>query len=254
MDLLSRLEHALEHLVEGVFSRAFRAPLQPIEIAKRLTREVEQHRAVSVNTTYVPNLYTVHLAPATFAGLQLISGRLLGELEQFLREFTVERHYETIGPIAVRLLEDAEMKADEMQVTAINDAAATPSVPAPSTLRADAPATSRHGAAFTPDMNHTTLISAASITTLEVVAGESRGRTLTLTDGLTLGRGPENTLPLTEMGISRHHAEIVWTDDAWMLRDLGSTNGTFVNGRRITTHALQADDTIRIGGTVMKVR
>ena len=124
MELLSRLERALEDAVEGVFSRAFRTQVQPIEIARRLTREVEAHRTVSVNTVYVPNLYTVALSPKTHAAFQTISGRLLGELEDYLREFTAERHYQTVGAIAVRLVEDAEVKDGEMKVNAENDPAA----------------------------------------------------------------------------------------------------------------------------------
>ena len=107
MDLLAKLEHALEGMVEGVFSRAFKAPLQPIEVAKRLTREMENHRSVSVNTTYVPNAYTVYLTPDTYAGFAAISGRLLVELEGYLRDFIAERKYATVGPVSVRFEEDA---------------------------------------------------------------------------------------------------------------------------------------------------
>ena len=254
MDLLSKLEHALEGMVEGVFTRAFRAPLQPIEVAKRLTREVENHRAVSVSVTYVPNVYTVHLSTETFTGFQPISIRLLGELEQYLREFCAERGYQTIGPIAVRLLEDAEVKQGEMLVAVESDAHAAPSAePAPNIVLADT-GTSRSSTVFSPDVDHTMLIAGNPINALEIVAGEGKGRNLPLTDGLTVGRGSTNTIALAEMGISRRHAEIVMADNSWLLRDLGSTNGTFVNGRQITTHTLRAGDTIRIGGTVLKVR
>lgn len=177
MDLLSRLERALEDAVEGVFSRAFRSKLQPIEVAKRLTREVETHRTVSVSSTYVPNVYTVYLCPETYATFQAISGRLLAELEQYLREFTSERKYQTIGEIAVRLAESDEVKTGEMQVTAQNDAGATPSsAPSPSVMRsyaAPSPVSTR-------EQKHTVLISAPA-TALEVTAGEWVGRHIPLT-------------------------------------------------------------------------
>ena len=114
MDLLTRLEHALEDIFEGMFSRTFRTQLQPIEIAKRLSREVEAHRAVSVSATYVPNDFRVHLAPETCQALQDISVRLVGELEQYLREYIGERGYQTVGPVAVHLREDAAVKVGEI--------------------------------------------------------------------------------------------------------------------------------------------
>lgn len=253
MDLLSRLEHVLEDVVEGVFSRAFRTQLQPIEVAKRLTREVENHRTISVSSTYVPNVYTVSLAPDTYATFQAISGRLLAELEQYLREFTTERQYQLVGPIAVRLAENPEVKAGEMQVTTANDAGAVPSsVPTPSVLRSYA-APAGNTATTEEEQERTVLISSPA-TALEITAGEGAGRTIPLTDGFTIGRGPINSLPLTDPATSRRHAEIVWEDDAWVLRDCGSTNGTYLNDHRITEHTLRPNDTIKIGGTVMKVK
>jgi len=247
--MLSRLERALEDVVEGVFSRAFRTQLQPIEVAKRLTREVESHRTVSVSATYVPNVYTVHLSPETFATFQAISGRLLAELEQYLREFTTERNYQTIGPIAVRLVEDHEVKVGEMQITTANDNAAAPSsAPSPSVMHSFASPVSTLA-----EQEHTVLI-AAPPTTLIITAGEGVGRSIPLSDGFTIGRGPMNALPLTDPGTSRHHAEIVWEDDTWVLRDTGSTNGTYANDRRITEHTLRTGDIIKIGGTVLAVK
>jgi len=252
MDLLSRLERVLEDMVEGVFSRAFRTQLQPIEVAKRLTREVETHRAVSVNTTYVPNVYTVQLSAETYAGFQEISGRLLAELEQYLREFTTEHNYQTIGPIAVRLAENADIKIGEMLITAANDAGAAPSVPpAPSVLRSFP--TSSPPAHDDAEQERTELI-AVPASLLEITAGECVGRVIPLRDGFTIGRGQTNALPLADPGASRRHAEIVNEDDNWVLRDTGSTNGTYVNDRRITEHVLRSGDVVKIGNTVMVVK
>lgn len=252
MDLFSRLERALEETVEGVFSRAFRTQLQPIEVAKRLTREMESQRAVSVNTTYVPNVYTVALSPETYAGFQAISARLLTELEEYLREYTTEHQYQTIGPLAVRLAENAELKTGEMLVTAVNDAGATPTAPpAPSVLRSfpsDAAPT-----AATEEQEHATLI-AVSATQLEITAGECVGRVIPLSDGFTIGRGPANALPLVDPGASRQHAAILHTDNQWVLRDTGSTNGTYVNNRRITEHVLRPGDVVNIGETALLVK
>jgi len=254
MDLLSRLERALEDVVEGVFTRAFRTSLQPIEIAKRLTREVETHRTVSVSATYVPNEYTVYLAPETFQSFQQISVRLLSELEQYLREYISERNYQVIGPVAIHLAED-DLKVGEMSISAANNATATPNgAPAPPVLRSySAPSTARTAHAAAADTEKTALINAQP-TSLEIIAGETAGRTVPLTDNLTLGRGPLNMVAFADLGISRHHAEIVLEDEGWKLRDAGSTNGTHVNGNRVTEHLLRIGDTIEIGSVVIKVK
>jgi hypothetical protein len=256
MDLFTRVERALEGVVEGVFSRAFRTQLQPIEVAKRLTREVESHRTMSVSATYVPNVYTVALHPDTYAVFDAISARLLGELEQYLREFTAERQYQTVGPLAVRLIEDVSVKPNDMEIDAANDPMATPSsAPPPSVLRSvPTPSTARVSDA--PDLDATARFTpAAPATTLEMIAGEYVGRALPLTDGFTMGRGPASTLQLADPGVSRLHVEIVWEEgDGWVIRDLGSTNGTYVNGRKITTHALRTGDQIQLGGTKLVVK
>jgi len=257
MDLLGRLERALEDAVEGMFSRAFRTQLQPIEIAKRLTREVETHRAVSVSATYVPNVYQVHLAPETYQSFQPISGRLLAELEQYLREFTTERHYQLVGPITVRMVEEPGTKSSEMSITSSNDVQATPSsTPTPSILRSypEPPKTSRvtqHGAS---EMDATRLITATPPTALEIVEGEGTGKSIPLADGLSFGRGLTNTQAFTDLGMSRNHAEVVWEEESWVLHDRGSTNGTYVNNRQITAHPLQIGERVKMGNVVMVVK
>lgn len=236
MDLLTKLENALEGIFEGVFSRAFKAPLQPVEVAKRLTREMEGHRTVSVNATYVPNIYTVHLSPETYQEFQPISGRLQQELEQYLRDFTDERHYQMVGPVIVRLAEDDQLRGPDINISVAN--------------------LEENPAMLTPaiDTVQPTRSSNQPVTALEVTAGEAEGQRIPLTDGYTIGRGPTNALALTEPDVSRRHAGIVLNHETWELRDLGSTNGTFVNERRITSHALLQGDVIRIGHTTILVR
>jgi hypothetical protein len=244
MDLLTRLERVLEGMVEGVFSRTFRAQLQPIEIAKRLVREVENHRTVGVSGTYVPNLYTVSLEPETLAGFTPISGRLLEELEQYLREFCLERAYQLVGPITVRLTALETLKANEMRIEATSDPLAIPSA---------APSSARLRTMSSGETTRTPIPRGQDPTTLEILAGEGSGRRVPLVDGLTLGRGPANSLVLHEPNISRHHAEIIHQEEGWMLRDLGSTNGTYVNGHRITALTLQVGDEIALGSMLLRV-
>ena len=248
MDLLAKLENTLEGIFEGVFSRAFKAPLQPVEVAKRLTREMESHRTISVNATYVPNIYTVQLSPETYQEFQAISGRLINELEQYLRDFIGEHHYAAVGQIVVLLAENTDLRGHEINITVANREEAgvmSPSHPAPS----DA---TQRTAAYVPVASEQAVILPPQA--LEVTTGEAQGRRIALAENVTIGRGPTNTLALNEPDVSRAHAEIVQQNDSWELRDLGSTNGTFVNDRRISTHALLTGDVIQIGHTTIIVR
>jgi len=237
MDLLTKLENALEGIVEGVFSRAFKAPLQPIEVAKRLTREMENHRSVSVASIYVPNVFTVQLAPDTYATFEEMRERLLTELEQYLRDYAREHHYSTTGPMAVLLDENATLKSSDSLITVASVANAVPSgSPAPLSI----------------PQQESVAMSAAPATALEVISGGEEGLRLPMTDGLTIGRGASNTLSLSTPGVSRRHADIIHQGNNWVLRDLGSTNGLYVNHKRITTHILHPGDLITVGDTVLK--
>lgn len=247
MDLLTKLEHALEGMFEGVFTRAFKAPLQPVEIAKRLAREMENHRTVSVNATYVPNAYTVHLAPGTFEEFQSFCNALLGEFEQYLRDFAEEHQYQTVGPMAVKFSLDESLKGSDTAIKAARDAQAIPSSTPPI-------ATVLHSAP--PSTEQPVSAPMAPAHDLEITAGEAQGTRVALAEGLTIGRGPQNSIALSQPGVSRRHAEITRVDGVmWAIHDLGSVNGTYVNTRRITAPTvIKPGDVINIGDTVIKVR
>ncbi len=243
MDLLGKLERTLEGAVEGVFSRAFRTQLQPIEIAKRLTREVETHRNVSVSSIIIPNVYLVYLSPANFATFNEFSLQLLTELEQYLQDYATEHKYTAVGPFAVRLLEDAALKPNELLFSVNADPNATPSAPpAPSVLRSYDDKKKQICSAINPPAE------------LVMLTGDEKGRVIALRDNLTIGRNDENMLVVQGVGVSRYHAEIFWEDGCWVLRDLGSKNGTLVNGRVINEHVLKIGDKILIGEMELVVR
>lgn len=239
MDLFAQLELKLEDLVEGVFSRAFKAPLHPIEVAKRLARTMENNRSVSINSTYIPNVYTIHLSPKVYNEFTAIRERLLLELEQYLRDFAAERQYQTVGAMAVLLAEDGELKRTETRIVAISDAQALPSgkTPPPQLTA--------------PNENMSALASASAVA-LEVINGEESGRRILLEDGLTIGRGATNSVSLSSRGVSRQHADIVQQGNHWVIRDLGSTNGIYVNRKKVSTHLLRPGDMIAIGDALLQ--
>ena len=237
MDLLTKLEQALEGMVEGVFSRAFKAPLQPVEVAKRLTRALESQRTVSVNATYVPNVYpsisrrkcmiiSRPSAVNSWANWNSTCGILLPS--------TTTRPW---GQWQCRSQQDEELRGNDLQVATANETQAVPSVaPAPSVLRSAQPqgATARSAPHNTASLDQTAIIRPTS---LEVTAGELQGRRVPLTDGLLIGRKPRLHASFLRARYFTPACQNSLAGQApGVLMDAGSTNGTFVNERRISSH------------------
>lgn len=234
MDLLGKLEQALESIFEGVFSRAFKTPLQPIEVARKLTRALENHRTVSVNATYVPNAYRVLLSHETYAEYIPIGRRLQSELAQYLIDYISEHQYQTVGPVAVTIAEDDRFRGQDFEVAAANQEAPSSAV---SPIERAVPEAQP----------------GVPATALNVVGGELLGHCIPLANDLTIGRGPTNTVALNEPGVSRRHVEIRQLESGWEIRDLQSTNGTYLNSRRIVSALLAPGDVVQIGQTLFLV-
>ena len=103
MSVLRAIESKIEGLFEGVFGRAFRTNVQPIELARWLTKEMDEHRSVSVSRVYVPNEYTVYLAPSDRAQFASYEGSLIGELQEYLAEHARREGYALLTPPQVML-------------------------------------------------------------------------------------------------------------------------------------------------------
>jgi len=233
MDFLARLEQALEHTIEGIFTRTFRAHIQPVEIAKRLAREMDVRRAVSVSHVYAPNDFTVYLSPGDLASFAPFLSTLLPELERYLSDRARAMGYQLLGGPRVLLEGDAAVRQGEMRIDA-----RTVDLRAP----ADSPL----------DL---TTIQLPQGPMLEVVAGPDQGRRFRL-DRMPalLGRASDNEIRLTDRGISRRHARIDAEADYYVLRDLGSTNGSYVGEERISHRRLADGDLIRMSTTVLVFR
>src|SRR5882672_4923227 len=118
MGVLKAIESKIEGLFEGVFGRAFRTNVQPIELARWLAREMDQHRSVSVSRVYVPNEYTVHLAPSDRAQFHSYEGSLIGELQEYLGEHARREGYALLTPPKVIFSTDPELAMGESGVSA----------------------------------------------------------------------------------------------------------------------------------------
>lgn len=212
---LAAFERRLERVVEGMFARAFRSGLRPVELGRRLTREMDDRRTVDVRGRVItPNRFVVQLSPADHAEFAGATEVLARELADAAREHAADEGYAFLGPVTVELTEDPSLRTGTFAVTA--EFVAGPDGSGPGSL-------------VLPD-----------------------GTRYPLEGTVVIGRLPACDIVLGDAKASRRHAEIRPDGDRWVLVDLGSTNGTRVNGRKITEHVLSPGDEILIGATRLR--
>ncbi|HUR78106.1 MAG TPA: DUF3662 and FHA domain-containing protein [Acidimicrobiales bacterium] len=212
---LQQVERRLERLVEGVFSKAFRGGLQPVELARRLTREMEAGRTVSARGTVAPNNAVITISEADAEQWESFADALVHEFEDAMREHARDRGYRFIGPVKVELYQDPDFKKSDY--TLVVEVRQGPGgLPTAALVLSDG---------------------------TRVPVGEAPIR---------IGRAPENDLTLTDSTVSRRHAEIVRDGDAWVVRDAGSSNGTKVNGAGVVEQVLNDGDEIRVGSVALR--
>jgi hypothetical protein len=209
---LQQFEERLERLVEGTLAKPFRNNLQPIEIGRRLTREMDLHRRVGVHGLIAPNSFTVTLAPDDVDRFANFIDALSRELADAAREHARVEGYAFVGPVDVQVYEGTRLRPGRFVVTA------------------------------------------------EVVEGAEEGPSaeLVLPDGtrvaigedpVVVGRLPECDVVLNDPNVSRRHAELRRSGEGVVVTDLGSTNGTRVNGVPVRERQLASGDEITVGST-----
>jgi hypothetical protein len=261
MSVLRAIESKIEGLFEGVFGRAFRTHVQPVELARKLAKEMDEHRSVSVSRVYVPNEYTLYLSPSDRSQFAAYEGSLVGELQEYLAEHARREGYALLTPPRVILESDGDLAMGEFgiatRVTQPDEArvavAAPPpaaAVPAPvPTIPVEAPAATM---VYRPEVPLAADDGPPEEVVREQVTLTVDGRTIPLTSGrVVVGRSRECDIRIDEGNVSRRHFELVQEGPtAWAVADLGSTNGTEVNGRRVSGRKrLDDGDRISAGGT-----
>ena len=213
---LKGFERRLERLVEGAFARAFKSSLRPVELGRRLIREMDDQRTVNVQgNVAAPNHFTITLGPDDYAQFAEIEESLLRALAEEARTHAREEAYVFMGPVEVVLKKDEELGVGSFGLSA----------------------------------------------RFKEGAGGSSGGSIVLDDdrrvalgdqALTIGRATDAGVRVGDTSVSRRHAEIRPTGDGWTIVDLGSTNGTRVNGRPITERRLADGDTITVGDATLR--
>jgi hypothetical protein len=240
VSLLRSLEEKIEGLVEGAFSRAFKTHVQPVELARKLAKEMEEHKTVSVSRIYVPNHYVVFLSPDDREQFQSYEVALKKELSDYLLERARGEGLALVTRPQIEFKTDERLQLGEFgiqaQLLGQPDGDAEPP-------QADY----GHTMVYTPDR--------ASVPAQDLM-GPSRGRGYVTISGkkhvlagerLTIGRSRESELVVDDPNVSRRHAELRKTIEGWMVVDLGSTNGVKVNGRRVHEEVLRPGDKITLG-------
>lgn len=245
MSFLKNLETKLEQLIEGGFKSAFKSEVQPIELARKLSREMDAHRAASVSRTYAPNEFVVFLSPDDREQFAHYEDGLSRELSLYLLEHARKRGYSLVSRPTVRIETEERLELGSFGIQArLADAPPAEEVPPVQEASGHTMVYSAHDLAAPARQ-----LDDAAIGLRAVI--ETADRRFVLTPPVTVvGRGREADIKLDDANISRLHAEFRIDRDRWILTDLGSTNGTQLHGTSLTSPAvLGSGDRIRIGNT-----
>jgi hypothetical protein len=244
--VLQRFEHRLEGMVEGAFARAFKSELQPVEVASAIQREMDDRAAiVAQGRTLVPNDFVVEVAEDDYARLDVYADSLGIELATLAREYAKEQGYSFVGPVRMRFEGVRDLTTGTFRIlsgvirgTTVEDGEIrrpASDVPQPSGAFLGNPRLLVSGPEAGPD------------------GGTQRTYEIS-TPLIILGRGTDCDLRLVDPGVSRHHAEIRVEDGEVVLVDLGSTNGTFVNGQPVRRVTLTDGTKVTLGRTTLIFR
>jgi hypothetical protein len=247
MDLRA-IERKIEALFEGIFGRAFRTNVQPVELARKLAKEMDDHRTISVSRVYAPNEYTVYLAPSDREQFESYEENLRGELQEYLSEHARREDYALLSPPRVSMETDSDLDIGEFGI-------ATRMVQPDRRRAAGEPAGDLEPGA-------TMIYKPKTPVPTQAVSAEELGverELVTLTfDGtrhevkerrIVIGRSRDCDIQLADANVSRRHAELRQEGASYWIVDLGSTNGLEVNGKRVKRAKLRDGDTITLGST-----
>ena len=247
--VLRAIEQKIEALFEGIFGRAFRTNVQPVELARKLAKEMDDHRTISVSRVYVPNEYTVYLSPGDRVQFEEYENSLKGELQEYLSEHARREEYALLSSPRVQMETDADLDIGEFGI-------ATRMVQPDKGRRNDSEPVEQLEPGATMIYKPKTPVPTMAVTP-EELGVEQELVTLTV-DGtrheltkrkIVLGRSRDSDIQLSDANVSRHHAEVRQEGTSYWVVDLGSTNGTEVNGKRVKRAKLEDGDTIVLGST-----
>jgi hypothetical protein len=252
MNLLKSVETTIANLVEGAFGRVFRSEVRPMELARKLAREMDAHRTVSVSRVYVPSEYTVWLSPEDRSRYEGVEHEVIDELCAYLLEHARRENLIMASQPQVDFQTDERLALGEFGIQArlVRSGAHSEAHPAPPD------ADEEHG--------QTMIYSTSARVRGAVAEAQSQRRMprallaigsrklLVPPGGGVIGRSRDCEIALDDAGVSRRHAELRPREGGWAIEDLGSTNGVLVNGVPIRgAQLLAAGDRVELGSTAI---
>ena len=248
--MLRTIESKLESLFEGVFGRAFRTNVQPVELARKLVKEMDEHRNVSVSRVYVPNEYTIYLSPDDREQFSGYEEQLRGELAEYLAEHARRENYVLLTPPQVGFETDADL---EVGVFGIATRMTQPVERRPDDGEAAPPPEPVAGATmvYKPSAQPTEAASPVELgVQREIAVLEWSGERHEITKRrVVIGRSRDADVRVEDPNVSRRHAELQQEGTSWWLVDLDSTNGVEVHGKRVKRLKLEDGTRFTIGST-----
>jgi hypothetical protein len=251
ISVLRNLESRIEGLVEGVFRRAFSSEVQPVELARKLAKEMDANKSAGVARVYVPNEYTVYLSSGDRGRLEGYERSLEQELSGYLLEHARRRGYDLLTRPEVAFKTDERLRLGEFGIQ----------------TRLVKPPAREGGDPSQGEEGRTMVYSAVRAPTAaeappEAVAGPVATRAVValgdrryVLEGprATIGRSKDAECVLRDPNVSRRHAELRRSPAGdWTVADLGSTNGVKVNGRRVGSTRLHPGDQVTLGTTTFQ--
>jgi hypothetical protein len=246
--VLRAVERKIEALFEGVFGRAFRTNVQPVELARKLAKEMDDHRTVSVSRVYVPNEYTVYLSPGDREQFESYEENLRSELQEYLSEHARREDYALLSAARVVMETDSDLDVGEFGI-------ATRMVHPERRRGGEPQADLEPGATmiYKPKTvpQPTQAVSAEELgVEPELVTLSWNGSSHQVNQrSVVIGRSRDCDIQLADANVSRRHAELRQEGASYWIVDLGSTNGIEVNGKRVKRAKLRSGDTITLGST-----
>jgi Protein of unknown function (DUF3662)/FHA domain len=269
--VLQRFEKRLENLVEGAFAKVFKGVVHPVEIASAMQREADAHKSIlGGGRTLVPNRYIIDLSPSDHDRLAQYAAPLAQELAQAQAEYIGEQGWTVYGDVIVEIERGDGLDTGMFRIAAEVYTGGVESGPPPQQQQYQQQAPGGYPPPQPPMPPHmgqqvgapATQVTSAPTPPVQPLHSarqarliSSDGRQFAVAIGSTvIGRGEGAQVRLADVGISRQHARLDYDGSRMVLTDLGSTNGTTVNGNRINAAALQHGDVIQLGTTTLTFR
>jgi hypothetical protein len=260
LGFLKHIEKRMESLVEGVFGRAFRRQIHPVEIAKGLTKQMDEGRMVSISRTYAPNDFTVHLSREDIESIQAYQASLRDELIQYATTHAENKNYHLMTPPRIRFESEETLRFGEFGVTAKLTGGDGPREKGAPQDTSGQTRIFRTEESTGGEVEQGTAAISAEDARLHGLAREIVELTLADDEKYPLeGRGPwgvgrsqENEIVINDPNVSRRHARISRADSGFVVEDLGSTNGTLLDGAPIDREMIEGGDELTFGQTTAR--